>query len=229
MSGARKLTGLEKTLGHRFADPALLAEAITHRSALARDGSTPKYGNERLEFLGDRVLGLVVADMLLQSFPDESEGALARRHATLVRADSLAEVAADIELGQFLKLGGGERAAGGAAKQTILSDGCEGVIGALYLDGGLEAAAAFIRKHWAKRLKADIRPPRDAKTALQEWAQGRGLPLPEYREVKRHGPAHAPHFVVEVGVKSGEAAQGQGANKRAAEQAAAAALLEKLP
>jgi ribonuclease-3 len=230
---ARPITSAEETLskalGHRFADATLLDEALTHRSALDRKRRVKfAHGNERLEFLGDRVLALVVAEMLLEHFPNDSEGELAKRHAALVKASVLADVAREIGLGEYLLLADNERASGGAAKPTILADACEAVLGAIYRDGGLAPAAKFIRKHWQQRLEAAVKPPADAKTALQEWAQGRGLKLPDYKEIGREGPAHAPKFAVEVAVQDRAPARGVGRTKREAERDAATKLLAEL-
>lgn len=223
----RRHAALEESLGHHFAEPGLLAQALRHSStARGRDGRADT--NERLEFLGDRVLGLVVAEMLFQVFPDEEEGPLARRHAALVRREALVRVAELIGLQAHLDLAPGEAEAGGRDKPTILGDACEAVIAALYLDGGLATAAAFVTRHWAPLLAEDPRPPKDAKTALQEWAQGRGLPLPAYREMDRSGPQHAPLFTIEVEVRGETSATGAGPSKRAAEQDAAEALLGRL-
>jgi ribonuclease-3 len=218
---------LEEILGHRFARPELLALALRH-SSTARNRDKRVETNERLEFLGDRVLGLVMATMLYETFPEEEEGALARRHAALVRREALVRVAEGIGLAEHLFLAPGEAEAGGRDKPTILADACEAVIAALYLDGGLAPAEAFLRRHWGPLLSEDPRPPKDAKTTLQEWAQGRGLPLPVYRELGRTGPHHAPLFSVEVEVKGEPPAAGGGTSKRAAEQAAAETLLERL-
>lgn len=229
--GLPPLQEIAERLGHRFSDLSLLEEALTHRSALQRrggQGARFAHGNERLEFLGDRVLALVVAEMLQEHFPAESEGALAKRHAALVRAEVLAEIAGEIGIGGWLRMGEAERQSGGADKPTILADACEALLGALYRDGGLPAASRFIRHHWSGRLASTEQPPADAKTALQEWAQGRGLPLPDYREVGREGPPHAPLFAVEVTVKGRGPARGTGRTKREAERAAAALLLKEL-
>jgi ribonuclease-3 len=218
-------------LGHTFANRDLLREALTHRSAVDRQRGRNldlRFGNERLEFLGDRVLPLAVADLLIGRFPDESEGELARRHAALVRAETLAEVARSIDLGAHLTLAESEEATGGREKPAILADACEAVIGALYRDGGLDAARSFVERYWVPRIEHDPKPPRDPKTALQEWAQGRGLPLPSYREVGREGPPHAPQFVMEVTVRGRAPAQGTGKTKREAERAAAIAMLDTL-
>lgn len=211
-------------LDHEFADPALLRRALLHRSA----APTGDLGYERLEFLGDRVLGLVVTDMLMVAFPAENEGALARRLAGLVRRETLADVARGFGLGQFIRLSRSEEECGGRDNETILADVCEAIIGALYQDGGLEAARSFVQHHWADRLAAATEPPRDAKTALQEWAQGRGLPLPVYRLVNRTGPDHAPEFTVSVEVEGQAPDQGMGPSKRLAEQAAAEFLFQHI-
>ena len=217
----------EEHLGHGFARPELLTRALTHPSAATRrDGIDDSY--ERLEFLGDRVLGLIVADLLMARFPREAEGALALRHAELVRRETLAEVAREIGLDDYLRLAKGEEAAGERQNPALLANACEAVIGALYLDGGLPVAWAFVERLWAARLEADVRPPQDAKTALQEWAQARALGLPKYREVGREGPAHEPYFTLEVAVEGQEPARGEGRSKRLAEQAAAARLLARL-
>lgn len=218
---------LARRIGHDFAKPPLLERALTHASRNARPGGGGA-SYERMEFLGDRVLGLVVADLLYHHFPEEEEGALARRFAMLVRRETLAEVAGEIDLGPALILARGEEEAGARENPAILSDCCEAVIAALYLDGGLEAARRFIVEHWTPRLAADPTPPKDAKTELQEWAQGQGLPLPRYREVGRHGPAHDPRFTIAVSVEGTETVEGSGSSKRQAEQAAAEALLAKV-
>lgn len=213
-----------RALGHEFSDPSLLNEALTHRSA----SSGPIIGYERLEFLGDRVLGLVVADMLLDAFPDESEGALARRLAELVRADTLAAVARDIDLGAEIRLGPGEAESGGRENNAILADACEATIAAIYRDGGLAASRRFIERHWSDRLAAEPAPPQDAKSMLQEWAQARGLPLPVYSVVEREGPDHAPQFTVSVEVAGKPSAAATGRSKRVAEQAAARTMLDAI-
>ncbi|WP_231712612.1 ribonuclease III [Vineibacter terrae] len=218
-------------LGHDFANRELLREALTHRSAIDRQRGRNldlQHGNERLEFLGDRVLSLAVADVLIRRFPLESEGELARRHAALVRAETLVEVARVIGLGAHLLLADSEEATGGREKPAILADACEAVIGAVYRDGGLEAARSFVERYWVPRIEHDPKPPRDPKTALQEWAQGRGLPLPSYREVGRDGPPHAPQFIMEVMVRGRTPAHGSGKTKREAERAAATAMLDAL-
>jgi ribonuclease-3 len=215
---------LAEALGHGFRQKALLRKALTHPSAA--DSAFASY--ERLEFLGDRVLGLVVADMLFARFPNEPEGALAKRLAALVRRETLAEVAATMGLSAHLILARAEQEAGEAQNPALLADACEAVIAALYLDGGFEVARRFIEHYWTPLLEADLKPPQDPKTALQEWAQGRGLALPVYRELLREGPAHQPRFTVEVSVAGAEPARGEGLSKRLAEQAAAKLLLARL-
>lgn len=225
MTNGDGLAALGEALGHRFADPGLLTQAVTHAS-LPGGGHSGDY--ERLEFLGDRVLGLVVADLLYRRFPGEPEGALAKRFAALVSGDSLARVAASIGLGRHLRLSRGEEETGGRANVGLLADCCEAVIGALYLDGGLAAAAAFIARHWQGLMEADLAPPQDPRTALQEWAQARGLPLPAYETVQEEGPPHDPTFVVRVAVAGFPAAEGSARSKRAAATAAASVLLQRL-
>jgi len=221
---------LEARLGHSFKEGGQLQRALTHSSALARSkGGRGSY--ERLEFLGDRVLGLVVADLLLRRFPDESEGELAKRFAYLVSGEILAKVARQIELGPLIAFSRGEADSGGSDNPAILADVMEAVIAALYRDGGLEAARRFIEPRWKPLVEADHEPPREPKTALQEWAQGRGLALPKYVEVAREGPAHDPRFTIEVRLeegKAGRSARGEGRSKRQAEQEAAEALLRDL-
>ncbi|MAF48856.1 MAG: ribonuclease III [Rhodospirillales bacterium] len=221
------LKSLEQRLGHRFADAGRLAEALRHPSDTeVQNGALPS--NQRLEFLGDRVLGLIVSEWLLERYPDEAEGEIARRHTDLVRREALARAARHLGLGNFIAMSKGEDDAGGRRNPSLLADACEAVIAAIYLDGGLGAAAAFIRGQWAEMIEAAPEPPVDAKTALQEWAQARGLDLPRYRETGREGPAHAPKFTIEADVSGYPTVVGEGASKRAAEQRAAEALLAKL-
>jgi ribonuclease-3 len=219
-------TDLAEILGYRFADTGLLQQAFTHSSAFgSAAGRHRSLSYERLEFLGDRVLGLVIAEMLYQRFPEETEGALARRLAELARKETIARVALSLDLGRHLVISRGEEEGGGRDNPSLLADVCEAVIGALYLDGGLGPAKAFIERNWRKLLAEDVRPPKDAKTALQEWAQGSGLPLPSYRIRSSEGPPHDPVFEVEVAVEGRPPVAGTGRSRRAAEQAAAAALL----
>lgn len=225
-ASGRDLATLAHAVGHAFVDPALLSEALTHSSAA---GSGPRrFGNERLEFLGDRVLGLVVAEMLFAEFPDDAEGALARRFTGLVRREALERVAESLELGRYVILSDSEERSGGRRNRGIQSDACEALIGALYLDGGIVAARRFILERWRPLIAAHGRGRRDSKTRLQEWAQGRGLALPRYRVLVREGPAHAPVFTVEAMVDGFAPASGSAPSKRAAEQNAASALLAQI-
>jgi ribonuclease-3 len=227
---------LAKILGHAFSRPELLETAITHPSATGRNrtkrvrrttkaADTRVADNQRLEFLGDRVLGLIVAEMLFATFPQEDEGALAKRLASLVRQDGLAQVAQGLGLGRFLVLSKGEEESGGRENPATLADACEAVIGALYLDGGVEAARDFVERYWRPMMTADVAPPQDAKTALQEWAQAAGLNLPRYKVIRSEGPPHDPVFEVEAAVEGYPSKSGTGRSKRAAEQAAASLLL----
>lgn len=224
----RAAEALAPAIGHRFTEESLLAEAMTHPSINPEHRGAAEFGYERLEFLGDRVLALVIAEWLLQRFPDEHEGQLARRHVALVRREALAQVAEDIDLGRHLILSSGEEGSGGRANAAILADACEALIGALYIDGGLEAARGFIRTAWVAAIERDLRPPQDPKTRLQEWAQARGLPLPHYETVSRSGPDHQPRFAVRVTVKGREPAEAEGASKREAAKRAAEAMLIRL-
>jgi ribonuclease III len=212
------LAALEAAIGHRFTNRALLAHALTHVSAAsAVAGRSGSY--QRLEFLGDRVLGLAVSDMLFNAFPAAEEGELSRRLAELVRKESCADVAVGWNIAHYLKLGVGESAV--RSNRTILADVCEAVVGAVFLDGGFVAARAVVDGAFGEAMHAPRRPLRDAKTALQEWAQARGLAAPTYGLVDRHGPDHAPEFRIAVSVEGMVPEEGKGASKRLAEQAAA--------
>jgi ribonuclease-3 len=217
---------LEDRISYRFADLALLDSALSHISALKgvryRGGSY-----QRLEFLGDHVLGLVISDMLFRAFPRADEGELSRRLADLVRKETCAEIARAIDLGAAVRLGASEANAGARNRPAILADVCEALIGAVYLDGGFVAAEALIGRLWQARMKTKAEPLRDPKTVLQEWAQGRGLPTPAYREIARSGPDHDPQFRVAVQLPHLAPAEGSGRSKRAAEQAAAAAMMKR--
>jgi len=222
----RQSRELAQLVGHTFADPDLLTAALTHPSA----GEKPvRQSYERLEFLGDRVLGLSIAELLLERFPKENEGDLSKRLVSLVRAETLANVAERLNLVTHLEVGASALGETGRARISMLSDACEALIGALFLDGGLDPARAFVRRHWAEIVEAGATVlPLDPKTALQEWLQGRGQPLPTYAVLGREGPAHAPEFTIEVAAGDGRSAQAVGASKRAAEQAAAEVLLNRL-
>lgn len=218
-----KAAEVERLAGHAFCDRSLLDLALTHASV-----PNTKHNNERLEFLGDRVLGLVASELLYRGFPAEKEGDLAKRLTALVRRAALAAVAEKICLGAYMRLSAGELKAGGVQKETILADAVEALIGAIYLDGGLEAARKFIHAHWETMLSSGEAPPEDAKTRLQEWAQAKGLPLPHYQVISRTGADHSPVFEVEVRVEGEGSAKACAPSKRSAEKAAAALLLEKI-
>lgn len=218
------LVAFSARIGHDFARPDLLREALTHPSF----GPTQRADNQRLEFLGDRVLGLAMSEALLAADPQASEGQLAPRFNALVRKETLADVAQSVDLGAVLKLGRSEMLSGGRRKEAILADALEAVIAAIYLDAGFDAARAAVHRLWGKRIASVRTDARDAKTSLQEWAQARGMPAPDYVEVSRDGPPHAPVFTIEVRLASGAAAQATAGAKRAAEQLAAKALLSQL-
>ena len=217
------LSSFARRMGYRFDDSSLLRRALTHSSA--RVGRAGSEDNERLEFLGDRVLGLAIAELLGERFPDAAEGELARRFNRLVRKETCAAVAEELELGPHVVMSSGEAESGGRRKMTILGDACEAVLGAVFLDGGFEPARAIIRAFWLPKLLDSEAIPTDAKSALQEWAQGRGLPLPKYLEIAKQGPDHAPRFTSEVHIVGLNPARGEGRNKRIAEQTAAGAML----
>ncbi|MEL6288743.1 MAG: ribonuclease III [Pseudomonadota bacterium] len=218
-------TRLEARIGYRFANDTWLRRALVHASARARQDVDRD--NERLEFLGDRVLGLTMADVLFRRFPDASEGDLARTFNTLVRKETCADVANELDLGRYLELGDGEKKGGGRRKTAILGDACEALMGAVFLDGGFDAAHDVIARLWGDRLDIEDAVPADAKTTLQEWAQGRGLPLPSYEEVGREGPDHRPMFTTRVAIEGVAPGLGRGESKRVSEQAAARAVLER--
>ena len=214
---------LSDRLGYVFNDQAWLKVALTHSSA--RVGTKPGEDNERLEFLGDRVLGLAIAELLIDRYPDAHEGELARWYNHMVRAETCAEVAEDWELGHFILMSSGEADSGGRRKKTILANACEALLGAIFTDRGYAAARDIVHHFWERFLgELEIAAP-DAKSVLQEWAQGRKLALPRYLEVAREGPDHAPLFTAEVQIEGIAPERGQGANKRAAEQEAAYAML----
>lgn len=218
----RDLAPLQDAVGWRFENIELLERALTHASAATR----ARPDNERLEFLGDRVLGLLTAEALCERRPNADEGELAPRFNALVRKETCADVAEAIDLGPLLRLSKSEASTGGRRKQAVLGDAVEALIAAIYLDGGIDAARRSYLKLWGPRL--DDQPataPIDAKTALQEWAQARGEPVPRYALVDRSGPDHAPVFTVSVAIADGRSATAEGPSKRAAEQSAAGALL----
>lgn len=224
MKVAAELLAFGDRLGHRFIRPELLARALTHASIASKN----RPDNQRLEFLGDRVLGLVMAETLLMADKGATEGQLAPRYNALVRKETCADIARTIGLGDVLRLGRSEMLTGGRRKETLLGDAMEAVLAAVYLDGGIEAARAVILQHWAKRLDSVASDARDPKTALQELVQGRGEAPPAYTEINREGPPHAPLFTIEVRLADGMAHSATAGSKRQAEQAAARALLDQL-
>lgn len=218
------LLAFQDRIGHRFLRPELLIRAVTHSSL----GSATRPDNQRLEFLGDRVLGLVMAEALLKADPNAAEGQLAPRFNALVRKETCAEVAREVALGEVLKLGRSEMLSGGRRKEALLGDAMEAVIAAVHQDAGFEAARALVLRLWGDRIGRVEADARDPKTALQEWAQARGMAPPAYAETARSGPDHAPKFIVRVTLASGETAEAAAGSKRAAEQSAARELLARV-
>lgn len=223
------MSDIETILGYKFSNRKLLDEALTHPSiSLQRGEKDHIFNYERLEFLGDAVLALIVAELLINKYPDEREGALAKRHSGLVHGEALAAIAEQIGISQFIVMTSGEDSSGGRQNRSNMENTLEAIIGAIYMDGGLEPAKSFINTHWQKSITEMLEPPKDAKTALQEWAQGRGLPIPVYEVAKTSGPAHEPHFTIRVVVQGIEPIQAEGASKKKAEKAAAELLLAKI-
>ncbi len=219
---SKSLKSLEKIIGYNFENQDLLHEALTHPST----GKTKNY--ERLEFLGDRVLGLVVSHLLYQKFPDETEGDMAKRLSCLVQGSMIAEIASKINLGDYILFSDAERKAGGAHNENILADVFEALIGALYQEAGLPICENFITAHWADVLTTMKTPPQHPKTALQEWAQSENLPLPEYKISDQHGPDHAPIFDISVNVKGHPPVTAQGKSRQEAEKEAAQQFLKQV-
>ncbi len=216
------LAALQARLGYTFRDPGLLARALTHIGAAGHRAET----YQRLEFLGDRVLGVCVSAMLYAAYPEAEEGELSRRLADLVRRETCAAVATEWAVDAHIRLGPGEKTSA-SLKRALLGDLCESILGAVFLDGGLPAASTLVERGFAARMRAPSRALRDPKTMLQEWAQARALATPSYRELTRHGPDHAPEFTVAVSVERHASAEARGSSKRAAEQAAAAAFMAR--
>ena len=217
------LAEVEGILGHHFANPRLVQEALTHRSAAGAGALS----NERLEFLGDRVLGLTMAVWLAERYPREQEGALGRRLAHLVSQPVLASVAEAVGLPDLLAVAPGEARAGVRQRASVIADAVEALLGALFLDGGLDPVSGFVRTHFEAALRGELEPPKDAKTGLQEWGQARGFGLPAYDILSCDGPSHAPHFIIRASL-AGRSAEGAAGSRRAAEQAAAHSLLTVL-
>jgi len=219
---------IEDIVGHDFIDKRLLLEALTHPGCAENHKNLP-FNYQRLEFLGDSVLGLVVAELLYKMYPEENEGSLAKRHAALVRSESLAEVARRLGIAEYIRMPpSGRKEENRRESACNLEDACEALIGALYLDAGFDVARNFIVKHWQAMATSMGEPPKDAKTSLQEWAQRRGLKLPIYTVLEVSGASHAPEFTIEAAVESGGRAVAKASAKRQAEQLAAKALLKKL-
>ncbi|PCJ75835.1 MAG: ribonuclease III [Rhodobacteraceae bacterium] len=217
-------TAFIKRLGHPFTRPELLHQALTHSSL----STTTRPDNQRLEFLGDRVLGLVIAEALLIDDMEAREGKLAPRLNALVRKETCAEVAEGVDLGAALMLGRSEMLSGGRKKTALLGDAMEAVIAAVYLDAGYDAAKDLVLRLWGNRIAHAEENAADPKSDLQEWAQARRMPPPIYAEIERSGPDHAPVFVIEAQLKNGKSARATAPSKRAAQQLAAAALLKEL-
>ncbi|HLJ62836.1 MAG TPA: ribonuclease III [Stellaceae bacterium] len=227
MAEAGGPAAFEALIGHRFTHPELLIEALTHPSALSRRDHDGRH-YQRLEFLGDRVLGLIIAEWLWRHYPKVAEGELARWHTHMVRHETVADVARGIGLGTHLRLSPGEEMAGMRDHKGVLADACEAVIAAIYLDGGLLLATRIVEEWWGKYLTGASSPPMDAKTKLQEWAQSLGRKLPAYETLAAEGPAHARRFTVRVTVTGLPPATATGSSKRLAETAAAAELLKEI-
>jgi len=219
---AKRLAALQETIGYKFADQTLLKRALTHSSLAA----SSKIGDlERLEFLGDRVLGILTAEALWRNYPKMREGDLAPRFNALVRKETCAKAALAYGLDALIKMSAQEEESGGRKKKAILGDVCEAFLGALYIDGGLDAARKAFDRYWTPNLETLSKRHRDAKTTLQEWSQERGLGAPKYEVVNAEGPAHAPAFTIDVHVKGYGAVRAAGQSKRAAQMAAASAFL----
>lgn len=219
---AARYTEIAKRLGYSFKDKALLRHALTHASSKRKHDHY-----ERLEFLGDRVLGLVIAEYLFKTHPGHREGYMSGRHSQLVRGETCAEAGRALALEEFIVVGQNERVKGLNLNVTVLGDVVEALIAGIYLDGGLEAARQFILYNWQPFLTSPAKVEKDAKTFLQEWALARALPIPAYGVISREGPEHAPSFVVAVEVKGREPTHGKGKNKRVAEQDAAVNFLAR--
>ena len=224
LSLAKEASELEQRLGHRFANKELLNQALTHASLT----TTQKTDNQRLEFLGDRILGLVIAEALFLDDPSANEGRLAPRLNALVRKETCAEIAVELQVGDALRMGRSEMQSGGRRKMALLGDAMEAIIAAIYLDAGFDAARRAVLRFWGQRVSQADAISFDPKSALQEWAQGRGLQPPEYIEISRKGPDHNPVFVIEAGLSTGARVQAEANSKKSAQVLAAQALLKIL-
>ncbi|MDA0782350.1 MAG: ribonuclease III [Rickettsiales bacterium] len=218
---------IEKALSYSFKDHSLLEEALTHPSiSKQRCDKISFFNYERFEFLGDAVLGLVIAELLINKYPEEKEGSLAKRLAGLVRGEALVSVARKLNIGEFIKMTQGEEVMGGRDNSSNIENTLEAIIGAIYIDSGLESARDFISRHWIELVDNMKEPPKDPKTELQEWSQGRGLPIPEYKVIKQTGPSHDPFFEISVKVEGVEEVTADGNSKKKAEKNAAKKLLK---
>lgn len=218
----------ELALGYIFKNKALLEEALTHPSVSYKNAQNIIVNYERLEFLGDAVLGLVIAELLIHAYPEEDEGALAKRQAALVRGEALARIAASMNISQYIRMAEGEEAMGGRVNPRTMENALEAVIGAMYQDGGLDIAKEFIMRHWGPLVTLMGMPPKDAKTALQEWAQSKGYPIPVYEVTQTDGPAHAPMFTVRLQLPGAMPTEAKGESKKKAEKEAAKQMLDQL-
>lgn len=223
MTDKDNISSLETLIGYKFSDPNLLERALTHSSLSAKNNGI--HDLERLEFLGDRVLGLMVAEELWRRYPDLKEGELAPRLNALVRKETCAKAAKALGLDQLVRLSPFEEEAGGRDKKAILGDVCEAFLGALYIDGGLKAAKGAFNVFWVQNFEKLSRAHRDPKTTLQEWSQDKRLGVPIYKELSRKGPAHRPSFEIEVSVKGYKPTRGTGTSKRNAQMSAAKEFL----
>ena len=221
------IKAIEDVIGHVFKDKALLTRAMTHPGAVSAQDAV-KHSNQRLEFLGDRVLGLIISERLMQRYPGEREGKLAPRFNAFVRKEACAEAIRHLGVGQHLIMAQHDAADGGRTRDSALGDLCEALIAAVYLDGGLKSARSLVERAWAPQFTGGAVSTKDAKTALQEWAQARGFALPKYEVVDRSGPDHQPEFKVAVTLDNGSSAEASGPSKQDAQRAAAEALLEQL-
>lgn len=216
---------LQSAIEYHFKDDEMLRRALTHSSAY-HESDGRDY--ERLEFLGDRVVNLIVADLLFHHFQDEAEGALAKRHTALVRTETLADMARDLKLGEYVVLSDSEAKSGGSENDNILADMMESVTAAMYLDADYETAKSFLTTQLGDRIHTMAEPPRDPKTTLQEWSQAENLGLPSYELVGQTGPDHAPEFTIEVTVEGYMPARATSTSKKRAEKDAAKAFLDTL-
>ena len=224
------MEAFEEVIGYHFKNRSLLEESLTHPSvSRGSDRSGVPFNYERLEFLGDAALGLVMAEILLERYPHEKEGALAKRLAALVRGEALARVARNISMGQYIRMTIGEEAMGGRKNDNNIENALEAVMGAMYLDGGLAPVRQCIDTHWASLIdEMKDEPPKDAKTSLQEWAQAKGFPIPVYTVIHTAGPSHAPIFTVEANVAGYDPTYATGNSKKVAEREAARLMLEQV-